>query len=321
MSITSIIIGSGGYRITNKYLEKLIGRNATNLLMELADKSNYIITNNKDRINKHTDTSGWFYFTRDAIYEETTLSHHEQRKALSILKELRMVETTEMTSPNKTHYWLNQSVILYVLGQIELEDIKDEHSDINFSTAKIKPLDLSELYSVVKTFNNRLLKNYTTFILQRKEPISKRPIPKKEIYKEISKPPIKKSTRKNRDPIKQSISKNGIITTNDFDKFYSLYPRKMEKKRAIKEWELLCETKNPPKLKILTKAIKKQIKAGMLQKGDIYTSYPVNWLKGEGWTNEIINKQQTNKTSKSETGRYRSSEPTKVVKKVTTMKY
>ena len=82
---------------------------------------------------------------------------------------------------------------------------------------------------------------------------------------------------------------------NDFDTFWSLYPRKDDKKDARKAF--IAATKNTSVDDIIH-GLEAQLKAGMFQEKianaerdgrskNHYIKLPAGWLRAERWTNEV----------------------------------
>ena len=67
------LLSSSAFLIVNKRLAKQIGLKATVLLADLISKSEYF-------------EDDWFFNTEANITKDTTLSAHQQREALKILK-------------------------------------------------------------------------------------------------------------------------------------------------------------------------------------------------------------------------------------------
>ena len=125
------LLSSSAFLIVNKKLAFILGLKTTVYLADLISKEEYFKTNGLlvDR---------WFFNTAKNIQEDTTLSPHEQRNALKLLKEHNIVETKIQGIPAKTHFRINDNELLKLL-----------------SCQKIEQLD-------VKNFNNLELKKSTT---------------------------------------------------------------------------------------------------------------------------------------------------------------
>ena len=125
------LLSSSAFLIVNKKLAFILGLKTTVYLADLISKEEYFKTNGLlvDR---------WFFNTAKNIQEDTTLSPHEQRNAIKLLKKHNIVETKIQGIPAKTHFRINDNELLKLL-----------------SCQKIEQLD-------VKNFNNLNLKKSTT---------------------------------------------------------------------------------------------------------------------------------------------------------------
>ena len=81
-----------------------------------------------------------------------------------------------------------------------------------------------------------------------------------------------------------------IIYTDDFLKFYGLYPRKVGKLGAFKKWETVVEKMDPS---IILDLLQKQIDAKMFDKEQKFIKHPEVWLNKGCWDDEIIKKEDT----------------------------
>lgn len=131
MSILMSILSSDSYIILNKYVMKAIGLHEAILLGELC--SEYIYWCKEEKLQ-----DGYFFFTRENIERETTLSPHQQRQALKNLVNYGFVEVTEKDMPKKTYYKIIENKVYDFLSNTELE------------------------FADVKKFNDKSLKNLTS---------------------------------------------------------------------------------------------------------------------------------------------------------------
>ena len=96
-----------------------------------------------------------------------------------------------------------------------------------------------------------------------------------------------------------SIDKNRLDKINysdDFLKFYNLYPRKIGKWGAFKKWEVM--EKRVGAEKIIT-GLKNQIDAKMFDKEMKFIKHPEVWLNKGCWDDEIIKPDENKKQTKS----------------------
>ena len=76
------------------------------------------------------------------------------------------------------------------------------------------------------------------------------------------------------------------ITTIDFEKFYSMYPKKVKKERAIKAW-----LKHKPDIDTVLKSLEHQLSNDKRFREKDFTPYPASWLNDKEWENEEIKKE------------------------------
>jgi len=110
------LLSSSAFLIVNKNLVKQIGLKPTIILADLISKEQYFETN-------HLLVDGWFFNTEKNIQDDTTLSPHQQRKALQYLKELQIIETKRKGIPAKMHYKINTEVLVKFLNNKELNNL------------------------------------------------------------------------------------------------------------------------------------------------------------------------------------------------------
>ena len=83
---------------------------------------------------------------------------------------------------------------------------------------------------------------------------------------------------------KKVVTKNKIETWDDFDNFYLLYPRKIAKKQAQKEWIRLNEKEKT----LAIDWLKKWNTYWKIHKTEKqYISHPSSWLSAQRWNDEL----------------------------------
>jgi len=83
---------------------------------------------------------------------------------------------------------------------------------------------------------------------------------------------------------KKSNTKNNIIYTSEFLRFYEAYPKHKNKKKAFEAWETI--KKNGNFLEIVLKAIEQQKQSEQWQ-NEKYIPHPTTWLNGNRWEDEV----------------------------------
>lgn len=75
-----------------------------------------------------------------------------------------------------------------------------------------------------------------------------------------------------------------------FALFYSEYPRKTDRERAVRAWKKL--NPNDQLIADIMAGLRRQKDAGILNRNDTYTPYPATWLNGRRWEDVIITKSK-----------------------------
>ena len=99
------LLSSSAFLVVNKELAKQIGLNETVLLADLISKEQYFIDNKQ--LNE-----GWFFNTAKNIEVDTTLTSHQQRKAIKNLKSLGIIETKLKGIPAKQYFKIKEIKLL-----------------------------------------------------------------------------------------------------------------------------------------------------------------------------------------------------------------
>ena len=102
------LLSSSAFLIVNKQLAKQIGLKATVLLADLISKREYFSEQDMD--------SDWFFNTEENITRDTTLSAHQQREALKILKAQGCIAVERRGLPAKNYFRIFESQVLQLLN-------------------------------------------------------------------------------------------------------------------------------------------------------------------------------------------------------------
>ena len=105
------LLSSTAFLVVNKELAKQIGLNETVLLADLISKEQYF----KEKEYSNYEMGGWFFNTAKNIQDDTTLTSHQQRKAVKNLKSLGIIETKLIGIPAKQHFKINENKLLSYL--------------------------------------------------------------------------------------------------------------------------------------------------------------------------------------------------------------
>ena len=98
------LLSSTAFIVLNKELARQVGLKAAVLLADLISKEEYFIANGM--------TDGWFFNTAKNIEKDTSLTSHQQRKAIKHLKSLGIIETKVVGIPAKQHFKIIENKLL-----------------------------------------------------------------------------------------------------------------------------------------------------------------------------------------------------------------
>lgn len=130
MNGISKLLSTDGFIQVNKTLIKKAGLHEAILIGELCAEYNYW-----EERNLLED--GFFYSTRDNIEENTGLSEHYQRKALSTLYELGIVIIEKRGLPAKNYYKINFDVLLSILEESSCQRRRQQDTEsVNLNNNK-----------------------------------------------------------------------------------------------------------------------------------------------------------------------------------------
>ena len=86
---------------------------------------------------------------------------------------------------------------------------------------------------------------------------------------------------------KVSSKKNSAGYSEDFERFWKAYPKRVNKGQAWKTWEKLRKAKELPEIEDLCRAVRWRKIADDWEKDDgRYIPHPSTWLNGHGWEDE-----------------------------------
>jgi hypothetical protein len=110
------LLSSTAFLIVNKELAKQVGLKAAVLLADLISKEEYFISKGM--------TDGWFFNTAKNIESDTSLTSHQQRKAIKNLKDLGIIETKVVGIPAKQHFKIIENKLLSYFNSSCEESVK-----------------------------------------------------------------------------------------------------------------------------------------------------------------------------------------------------
>ena len=110
------LLSSSAFLIVNKQLAKQVGLKGAVLLADLISKEEYFISKGM--------TDGWFFNTAKNIESDTSLTSHQQRKAIKNLKDLGIIETKVVGIPAKQHFKIIENKLLSYFNTSCEESVK-----------------------------------------------------------------------------------------------------------------------------------------------------------------------------------------------------
>jgi hypothetical protein len=130
MNAVAKLLSTDGFIQVNKTLIKKVGLHEAILIGELCAEYNY--WEERDMLD-----GGYFYSTRDNIEENTGLSEHYQRKALSTLYELGIILIEKRGLPAKNYYKINFDVLLSVIEESSCQRRRQQDTEsVNLNNNK-----------------------------------------------------------------------------------------------------------------------------------------------------------------------------------------
>ena len=110
------LLSSTAFLIVNKELAKQVGLKSAVLLADLISKEEYFISKGM--------TDGWFFNTAKNIESDTSLTSHQQRKAIKNLKDLGVIETKVVGIPAKQHFKIIENKLISYFNTSCEESVK-----------------------------------------------------------------------------------------------------------------------------------------------------------------------------------------------------
>ena len=124
------LLASTSFLVVNKHLSCKLGLKPAVLLADLISKEQYFIDNGQC-------IDGWFFNSADNIKSDTTLTRHEQVKAIKKLEEVGLIETKLKGLPAVKHFKIIESKIVTFLqtrlkenSKLGLKEVKANNTTI-----------------------------------------------------------------------------------------------------------------------------------------------------------------------------------------------
>lgn len=217
------LLSNTGYIIVNKTLIKRIGLHEALMLGELCSEYSYWKNTGK------LDEEGYFFSTRENIEENIGLSSFQQRKAMTTLKELGIIEEITKGLPAKNYYRIVESKIAEIMDN---EGVNTKMSN-NLTTGdkEIKQQD-------EKKFNTN--KNNITRINNKEDDEEKKEAPEEQFKENIEYEILKEdiANRNNLDNIVEIVtdiltsSKEGFLINGEYKETHKIQ-KEMLRLRAV----------------------------------------------------------------------------------------
>ena len=99
------LLSSTAFIVLNKELARQVGLKEAILLADLISKEEYFIANGMI-------DDGWFFNTAKNIEKDTSLTSHQQRRAIKHLKSIGIIETKVVGIPAKQHFKIIENKLL-----------------------------------------------------------------------------------------------------------------------------------------------------------------------------------------------------------------
>ena len=139
------LLSSTAFLIVNKELAKQVGLKAAVLLADLISKEEYFISKGM--------TDGWFFNTAKNIEDDTSLTSHQQRKAIKNLKDLGIIETKVVGIPAKQNFKIMENKLLSYFNTSCEESVKQVVKKTQTSYEESEQLAVKKTQTINKNNN------------------------------------------------------------------------------------------------------------------------------------------------------------------------
>lgn len=147
------MLGQGNFLMANKHIAKETSLNAAILLADLLSKREYFI------INKDLSRNDWFFNTADNIELDTTLTKHQQTKALKQLKEAGFIDYNNKTVGNKRQFLIfDVCLVSFLSGSndgVKSQKLKKRSLEVKKAEARIEKSGSSYNKSIEQEQKNK----------------------------------------------------------------------------------------------------------------------------------------------------------------------
>jgi len=215
---------------------------------------------------------GWFFQSVEQQMEQTGLGDNTLRRAKKLFKDLEIIEVKRMGKMEGMY--INYDVLdEYMIDDARMKSYRQKLLD-----ARMKSYRLARMKSYGHKKPDKTMEHDSIQMVRTK-------LPKSSVYETIgaNNTNNKKNTKHNNNIV--SATADGLITSKLFDRFWSMYPRKVNKVKTRTIWNKLCKQSNRPKWRVIVNAIREQKKTPRWQDKQ-FILHPTTWLNQEYWNED-----------------------------------
>lgn len=270
-AIIKLLLDEDGYRVVHLIFGKTLGWNGAVFFSYLRAKQKYFDGNN-------SDSSGWFYRTKEDIEKDIFLSPFQQKESLEKLERHKLIKTKKKGWPARIWYQINEEGLEEFLRNLITDRVPKKLN--NYSSK-----ETSELYMNSNNMNSKEGIINNSFI----RGFSKNPsCSKKDKSFKRTKSPLKKQSSSIRDKVKSKVGEKKVI-----------HPPAGKVNSLLEFWNILPNTphhKNPT-TKVYRSAVRllRQMKRGKFGETRAWNNewvkknkIPSKYLNGKKWTDKEL---------------------------------
>lgn len=210
----------------------------------------------------YPENDGWFFLRYEDIAAELGITEHIIRKAKQQLIDTKVLEIRICGLPKKEWLLIN----FKTLNALDTNGCSRPENSECLDIKNFNVLDLKILMSINK---NKELKRTKI---------------QKKLYKKSF-----ENSNSNQPQIEITPLTKQLISPSLFEKFWKLYPRKVNKPGAEKSFHKVCGQKDRPTWGALKTALLKQIQSDQW-KDKQYIPHPTTWLNQQRWDEDVPEK-------------------------------
>lgn len=261
------IISDSAYLLVNKKLIYTFGLEPAVFLSNLINK--YFYFKDKNQLKNNS----WFYLVHEQQINEIGISLLKLRKCKVQLKEFGVIDTKMIGVPAKEYYKIDFNILFELLTENPVQQpFYNINNTENSTSSYIGNGRACPTENSIANNNNKAINN---------NKINNNKVAKKQQY----------------------IRATNKITPKQFDSFWQIYPKKIDKGKALSTWNKICTRKNiePPTFEEIKIAIEQQIKTDRW-KDKTYIPHPTTWLNQQRWLDDPVEMKSFNYKTELKTG-------------------